>query len=91
MNTGESPMPGQDDKTVEEHKEKKDKLEKAIRQLEKHIKRNPDGTFELQVKSAQEANIDPEAFDQLQRSLEEGNKHIQSGKIRADEVREKLD
>jgi hypothetical protein len=85
-------MPVQDhQKFAEEHRAKKDKLEKAIRQLEKHIRRNPDGTFELGVKNAQQANLDPEAFEQLRQSLEEGNKHIKAGKVRADEVRAKLD
>jgi len=85
-------MPVQDRKKfAEEHRAKKDQLEKAVRQLEQYVRRNPDGSFELGVKSAQQANVDPETFEQLRRSLEEGNKHIKSGKVRADEVREKLD
>lgn len=85
-------MPGQDDKKiVDEQRGKQDRLDKAIRQLEKHTKQNPDGTFELKVKNAREANADPEVFEQLERSLEEGNKYIRSGKVPKDKVRQHLD
>lgn len=85
-------MPNErNEKLDEEHRQKKEKVEKAIRKLEKYVKRNKDGTFELSAGSAKDADLDPEAFEQLRRSIEEGNQHIRSGKLRPDDVRERFD
>ena len=65
----------------------KDKHEKAIRAMEKRLKRNPDGTLTLDAKSAEELGVDPGAFSNLQHSLEETNRKIQSGEIKPDQIK----
>jgi hypothetical protein len=68
-----------------------ERLDRAVRQMEKHVRKNPDGTFELKAKSAEEAGLDQEAFEQLRLSLEQGNQYVKDytklGKLRAEEVR----
>ena len=83
-------MPGEDDKIVAQQRASEAKFEKAVRQMERHVKKNPDGSFELKVKNAKDAGVDDEAFEQLRKSLERGNEHVKSGKIKGGEVREKL-
>jgi hypothetical protein len=58
--------------------------------MERHVKKNPDGSFELQAKNAKDAGVDDEAFEQLRKSLERGNEQVKSGKVKGAEVREKL-
>lgn len=73
-----------DPKTEQENK---GMHEPAIRAMEKRLQRNPDGTLSLNAKTAQELGVDATAFDNLQRSLEETNKKIQSGQIKPDQIR----
>ena len=72
---------------IEQQRANQERLERAIRQMERHIRKNPDGTFELKAKKADEIGIDEEAFEQLRLSLEQGNEYVKSGKLRAEEVR----
>ena len=68
-----------------------ERLERAIRQMERHVRKNPDGTFELTARSANEAGVDQEMYEQLHRSLERGNEFVKesvkAGRLRADAVR----
>lgn len=68
-----------------------ERLERAIRQMERHVRKNPDGTFELTARSPNEAGVDQEMYDQLRRSLEQGNEFVKAsvkaGRLRADAVR----
>ena len=83
-------MPPGDDKLVAEQRANQAKFEKAVREMERHVKKNPDGSFELKAKNAKDAGVDDEAFEQLRRSMECGNEHVKSGKIKGAEVREKI-
>ena len=67
-------------------KANKDKHERAIRAMEKRVKKNQDGTLVLDAKDASELGVDPDTFKNLQQSLEETNKKIKSGEIRADQI-----
>jgi hypothetical protein len=62
-------------KEVREAQARYDKVQKAIRQLEKHVRKEPNGKFELKVKNAKDAGVDPEIFDELKQSLELGNQY----------------
>ena len=42
-------------KEVREAQARYDKYQKAIRQLEKHVRKEPNGKFELKVKNAKDA------------------------------------
>ena len=80
-------MPAQDEmQAVERHKDNRKRLQQAIKQMERQVRKNPDGSFELKAKNAQEAGIDAEAFEQLRQSLEIGNQHVKAGKVRGVDV-----
>jgi hypothetical protein len=64
----------------------KEKHEPAIRAMEKRLRRNPDGTLVLDVKRAEELGVDPGASGNLIHSLEETNRKIKSGEIKANDV-----
>lgn len=65
----------------------KDTHETAIRAMEKRLKRNADGTLTLDAHSAQELGVDPGAFANLQRALDETNRKIKSGEIKPDQIK----
>jgi hypothetical protein len=75
-------------KEVREAQARYDKVQKAIRQLEKHVRKDPNGKFELKVKNAKDAGVDPEIFDELKQSLELGNQYAQQGLIQSNEIAE---
>lgn len=60
--------------------------EPSIAEFGKHVARATDGTFALDVKSAQQAGIDPVVFADLQRSLDTTNRLIRRGELKADQV-----
>jgi predicted nucleic acid-binding Zn-ribbon protein len=88
MTQGKDPA---SNRRVQEAKAKKDKYERAIRQLEKHVRKISDGTFQLDIQNAQEAGVDPTAFADLKRAMEEGNKRIKAGEVQADHVQKTTD
>jgi hypothetical protein len=65
----------------------KDTHEPAIREMEKRLSRNPDGTFTLNARDAVELGVDPGAFANLKLSLEETNKKIKAGELSPDQVK----
>src|SRR5688500_13270732 len=75
-------------KEVREAQARYDKYQKAIRQLEKHVRKVPNGKFELKVKNAKDAGVDPEIFDELKQSLELGNQYAQQGLVQSNEIAE---
>lgn len=77
-----------DQQKVKDNQDRKQKAEKAIQQLERHVHRAPDGTFELKVNDAQSAGVDPVLFDELKRSLDETNRRVKSGELRPGDVLE---
>jgi hypothetical protein len=83
-------MTADEAKVAAEQRANEAKFEKAVRQMERHVKKKPDGTFELDVKSGKDAGVDDQEFEQLRRSLERGNELVKGGKIKGAEVREKL-
>jgi hypothetical protein len=60
--------------------------EAAIAELSKHITRATDGTFELDIKDAQEIGMVQEIFDDLISSLEITNELIRRGMIKANDL-----
>lgn len=60
--------------------------EPAIVEFNKHVTRTADGTFQLNVKDAQQIGMDQVVFADLQRSLETTNRLIKRGEIKADQV-----
>jgi hypothetical protein len=83
-------MTDSDQKFVAQQRANQAKFEKAVRQMERHVKKKPDGTFELTAKNAREAGVDEEEFKQLRASLERGNEQVRAGKVPGAEVKEKL-
>lgn len=82
---------GRDDaEIVAEQRASEAKFEKAVRQMERHVKKKGDGTFELKVNSAKEAGVEDRYFEELRQSLERSNELVKAGKIKGAEVREKL-
>src|SRR6266478_5738447 len=63
--------PKLDEQALKAHK---DKHERAIRAMEKRVKKNQDGTLVIDAKDASELGVDPDVFKNLQQSLEETNR-----------------
>jgi hypothetical protein len=61
--------------------------EEAIRRLEPYIKRAEDGTFILLITDARALGIDPVVFADLKRSLDETNRRIGLGEIKASDIK----
>jgi len=70
---------------VAQFRAKKDEFEKAIRQVEKHL-RKQNGRLELDVNDAKQAGVDPTLFQVLKESLDETNKRVKAGELRVDAV-----
>lgn len=81
----------EEQRIVQEQQKKKVEFDKAVREMEKHVRKNPDGTFTLDANSAREANVDPAAFDALKKSLDHTNDHVKSGRLKGKDVRDKQD
>ncbi len=53
--------------------------EEAVRRMEKHIQRQADGTFTLDIDDGASIGVDPVVFADLKRSMEQTNHHVRSG------------
>lgn len=65
--------------------ERREIYENAIMRLDQYVRRTPEGTLELNVRSGY-ADVDPIVFADLKRSLEETNRRITSGEINIDDI-----
>ncbi len=72
--------------TVQELTAQRERYENAIQQMEKHLRKGPDGKFQLTAKSAAEVGIDADLFTHLSNSLQSANQKIDRGELKAEEV-----
>ena len=66
--------------------ERAELYEAAMSFLEPYIKRAEDGTFILNISDGRAVGIDPVVFADLKRSLDETNRRIRVGEIKASDV-----
>lgn len=58
----------------------------AMKKMEKHVQRNPDGTFTLNLSDGSSIGVDIITFTDLKRSLEVTNRMIRRGEIRPEDI-----
>lgn len=75
-------------KEIRDAKADFDKCQRAIAQLDKHVKKGANGKFELKAKDAKEAGLDPDLFEEFKLSLQLGNEHGERGIVSAKDMAE---
>lgn len=71
---------------AQDAQDKKSKREYAIQQMEKHLSVAKDGTIVLDVKSAADIQVDPDAFNELSQSLQAVNQLLRSGELHPSQI-----